>query len=61
MLFALAFALTARTGLGGAGALVYFVALLSALLLLFTLVLYPVETLVGGAPARPFVRALIPA
>jgi Na+/H+-dicarboxylate symporter len=59
--FALAFALAARTGLGGAGALIYFVVLLSALLLLFTLVLYPVGTLAGGAPTGAFVRALIPA
>lgn len=59
--FALAFSLAARTGLGAASALGYYVVLLSLLLFTFTLVLYPIGVLISGAPLRSFVRGLIPA
>ena len=52
--FALALSLTSRTGLGGAGALIYFVLLLSGLLLAFAVLLYPLTRVFGRIPIHRF-------
>jgi len=59
--FALAVPLAARMGLAAAGALVYYVALLSAISAAFVLLLYPVATLIGRVPLAQFARAAAPA
>ncbi|MGH7719976.1 MAG: dicarboxylate/amino acid:cation symporter, partial [Gemmatimonadaceae bacterium] len=59
--FALAFPLAVRTGLGAAGILGAWVLLVCGLLLGFTAILYPIATLVGGVPLRRFAAAVAPA
>ncbi|MGH7569012.1 MAG: dicarboxylate/amino acid:cation symporter [Gemmatimonadales bacterium] len=60
-IFALALGLATRMGLGAAGALVHYVATLSAVLLVCTAALYPVAALVGRIPVRRFAAAALPA
>ena len=59
--FALAVPLAARMGLAAAGALVYYVALLSAISGAFVMLLYPVAVLLGRVPVARFARAAAPA
>ncbi len=58
---ALAFALGARLGLASVGALARYIATLSLVLVVFTLLLYPVVRLVGRMPLRRFLAAAAPA
>lgn len=60
-IFALALGLAARLGAAAAGALVFYMITLSAVLLLFTLLLYAVAVAIGGAPLARFAAALAPA
>jgi Na+/H+-dicarboxylate symporter len=60
-IFALTFSFAARTGPAAVGSLGYFVALVCALLLFFTLALYAVVAIFGRAPLRVFARAAAPA
>jgi len=59
--FALAFPMTARAGLGLAGQVGVFVGLTCGILLLLTALLYPVAILGGGVDPRRFARAVVPA
>jgi Na+/H+-dicarboxylate symporter len=60
--FALALPLGARMGLSAAGALIYYIALLSAISAAFiVVVLYPAAVLAGGVPLRRFAKAAGPA
>ncbi len=59
--FALALSIARRAGLEVATALAFFVVLVSLILLVFTLALYPVSVLVGRVPLRDFAPALAPA
>lgn len=56
--FCLTYDLTARTGLTGLGAVGAFIAIVSALLIGFTLLLYPLATVVGRVPLLQFARAV---
>lgn len=58
---ALAFALGARLGLSSVGALARYIATLSIVLIIFTMLLYPVVVLLGGVPFRRFLAAAAPA
>ncbi len=59
--FALAVPLGARMGLQAAGALIYYIVLLSLIAGAFViLVLYPSAVLIGGVPLRKFLRASAP-
>jgi len=58
--FALAFALGARLGLSSVGALARYVITLSVVLVVFTLLLYPVVVLLGRVPFRRFLAAAAP-
>jgi proton glutamate symport protein len=60
-LFALTYPTALRAGLGAAGVLGAFIVLVSGLLLLATLLLYPVTALLGRTPMRRFARAVAPA
>jgi len=60
-IFALALGLAARLGAAAAGALIYYMATLSGVLLLFMLTLYPVATALGRIPLARFAAALAPA
>jgi proton glutamate symport protein len=55
--FALTYVLALRTGGESAGMLAAYVLIVSGLLLLFTLILYPVTTLLGSTTAGAFARA----
>jgi Na+/H+-dicarboxylate symporter len=59
--FALAVPLAARMGLAAAGALVYYVALLSAISAAFVVLLYPAAAFVGRVPIARFAKAAAPA
>jgi Na+/H+-dicarboxylate symporter len=60
--FALAIPLAARMGLAAAGALVYYIALLSLVSAAFiVVVLYPAAVLIGRVPLARFARAAAPA
>jgi Na+/H+-dicarboxylate symporter len=59
--FALALSVSARTGIEAAGALLYYIVVLSAVLLLVTLMLYVPALLFGGVRFRDFVLAAFPA
>ncbi len=60
--FALAVPLAARMGLRAAGALIYYVALLSSVTALFiALILYPSAVLIGRVPWKRFLQASAPA
>ncbi len=58
---ALAFALGARLGVSSVGALARYIVTLSAVLILFTVLLYPVVVLLGRVPLRRFLAAAAPA
>ncbi|HVE79936.1 MAG TPA: cation:dicarboxylase symporter family transporter [Gemmatimonadaceae bacterium] len=58
---ALAFVLGARMGGSAAGAIAWYVVVLSACLFVVTLMLYPVAVLAGRVPARRFAAAVAPA
>jgi Na+/H+-dicarboxylate symporter len=58
--FALAFAMTARTGLAVATMLGSFVLLVSALMIVFILLLYPLTALLARMPLRRFARGVTP-
>lgn len=59
--FALAFALGARLGVASVGALARYIATLSVVLIVFTLLLYPLVVLLGRVPFRTFLSAAAPA
>jgi proton glutamate symport protein len=59
--FALAFALGARLGVASVGALARYIGTLSLVLVVFTLLLYPVVVLVGRMSLRRFFTAAAPA
>ena len=59
--FAYAIAIAAKFGLKVSGMLGYFIIILCLLLLIFTLLLYPVALLVGGVAMRRFAQAVAPA
>jgi Na+/H+-dicarboxylate symporter len=59
--FALSFVIATETGLSIAGSLVYFVVALSAMLLVFTLLLYPVTAVFGKVGPGRFVSSTAPA
>lgn len=59
--FALALSVAARTGIQAAGALLYYIVVLSATLLIVTLVLYVPALVVGRVPLRRFTLAALPA
>lgn len=58
--FALMFALTARTGIGIAGAIGFYVLLYVGACLIGTLLLYPVVTIGAGIPLRQWAKAALP-
>ncbi|HET6680886.1 MAG TPA: cation:dicarboxylase symporter family transporter [Gemmatimonadaceae bacterium] len=60
-IFALGFALAARTGIGAAGALIWLVALQAAVCLLYTLGVYPAVRVFGGLSFGRFAAAVAPA
>ncbi|MCC7054611.1 MAG: cation:dicarboxylase symporter family transporter [Gemmatimonadaceae bacterium] len=59
--FALTFALGARLGVSSVGALARYIATLSLVLVVFTLLLYPAVMLAVGMPLRRFLAAAAPA
>ena len=59
--FALTYSPALRAGAGAAGMIGAFIVLVSALLLLVTLLLYPVTTIAGRISLRTFARAVAPA
>ncbi|MGH9867929.1 MAG: dicarboxylate/amino acid:cation symporter [Candidatus Polarisedimenticolia bacterium] len=59
--FALSLSVGARTGMQAAGALLYFIVVLSAVMLLVTLMLYVPVALFGRVPLRAFAVAALPA
>ncbi len=58
--FALAFALGARLGVSSVGALARYIATLSLVLIIFTVLLYPLVVLLGRVPFRRFLAAAAP-
>jgi Na+/H+-dicarboxylate symporter len=58
--FALTLPLTARLGIAAAGALGYYVAVVSAITALLLLALYPVAVVAGGMSLGRFIRAAAP-
>lgn len=58
--FAIAYALTASTGFDTAGAVGYYVLMVSVLMVLFTLVLYPITAVAGRISMRRFARGVAP-
>jgi proton glutamate symport protein len=58
--FALAMTLAVRTGLGAARPLALYIALVTGVLILVTLLLYAVAVVAGRQPLSRFARALIP-
>jgi proton glutamate symport protein len=59
--FALVAVATGRMGLSLLGAMTYYVVGISAMSVLFALLMYPIATLAGGVSPRAFVRAVFPA
>jgi proton glutamate symport protein len=59
--FALTYSPALRSGAGAAGMLGAFVVLVCALIVVFTLLLYPVTALFGRIPMRTFARGVAPA
>lgn len=59
-IFALVLAAASRTGVALAGAMGYYVVAISALLVLFALLMYPVATVVGRIPLGWFTRGVLP-
>jgi len=60
-IFALVLAAASRTGVALVGAMGYYVVAISALLVLFALLMYPVATVVGRIPLGWFTRGVLPA
>jgi Na+/H+-dicarboxylate symporter len=60
-IFALAMTLVLRTGLGAVRALALYIALITAIIIAATLLVYAVAVTVGRQPLVPFARALVPA
>jgi len=60
-IFALVLAAASRTGVALAGAMGYYVVAISALLVLFALLMYPIATVVGRIPLGWFTRGVLPA
>lgn len=60
-IFALVFPLAATLGVSAISVLGSFIVIVSLLITLFTLVLYPLASVVGRVPVREFARALAPA
>jgi Na+/H+-dicarboxylate symporter len=58
--FAIAYALTANTGFDTAGAVGYYVLVVSVMMVLFTLLLYPITAVAGRVPMRRFAWAVAP-
>jgi Na+/H+-dicarboxylate symporter len=58
--FALAMTLVIRTGLGAVRALALYIALISGVIILITLLLYVVAVVAGRQPLARFARALVP-
>jgi Na+/H+-dicarboxylate symporter len=58
--FALAFTMTARTGVAVAAMLGFFIVLVSGLMIVFTGGLYPLTALFGRVPLRRFARSVAP-
>ncbi len=58
--FALAMTLVVRTGLGAVRALALYIALISGVIILVTLLLYGIAVSVGRQPLARFARALVP-
>jgi proton glutamate symport protein len=59
--FALSYVLALRTGSEAAGMLTVYIAIVCGLLLLFTLLLYPMTAVLGRTTIRTFARAVAPA
>ena len=59
--FAVAYAMAAATGVPVAGAIGYYLMVVSGLLLLFTMLLYPITALAGGLRLDRFARGVAPA
>jgi proton glutamate symport protein len=59
-IFALVLAAASRTGAALAGVMAYYVLAISAALVLFTLLMYPVATTLGRIPLGWFTRAVLP-
>ncbi len=59
--FAIAFSVSTKVGVQAAGVLGYFVLLVSVLLILFTLAIYPISAVLGRIPLSRFARAVVPA
>ncbi|MGH7619307.1 MAG: dicarboxylate/amino acid:cation symporter, partial [Gemmatimonadaceae bacterium] len=59
--FALVVAAASRVGVALAGAMAYYIIAISAVLVLFTLLLYPVATMAGGIPLPIFARGVLAA
>lgn len=60
-IFALVLSAAGKTGVALAGAMTYYVVAISALLVLFALLMYPVATVVGRIPLGWFTRGVLPA
>jgi Na+/H+-dicarboxylate symporter len=58
--FALAFTMTARTGVAVATMIGFFIVLVSGLMIVFTLGLYPLTAIFGRVPLRRFARSVGP-
>lgn len=59
-IFALVVAAASRVGVALAGAMAYYIVGISAVLVLFTLLMYPIATLAGGIPLPIFARGVLP-
>ena len=59
--FALVIAAASRAGVALAGAMAYYIVAISAVLVLFTLLIYPVAAIVGRISLPAFIRAVLPA
>ncbi|MEP6493729.1 MAG: cation:dicarboxylase symporter family transporter [bacterium] len=60
-IFALVVGAAARAGVGLVGAMAYYVIAISALLVLFALLVYPVAAIFGQVPIKTFARGALPA
>jgi Na+/H+-dicarboxylate symporter len=60
-IFALVVAAASRAGVALAGAMAYYIMAISAVLVLFALLIYPVATVAGGIPLPIFARGVLPA
>lgn len=60
-IFVLVVAAASRVGIALAGAMAYYIVAISAVLMLFALLIYPVATFAGGIPLPIFARGLLPA